>query len=49
MTVLIRSISCLSNSAHSRYVDSHEWESGSATPTIRMECAKVPNWRNQMG
>ena len=47
MTLLTLSISCLSNSAHYRSVDSHESGLAGATPEDRMEFATVPNWRKQ--
>ncbi len=47
MTLLPLSISCLSNSAHYRSVDSHEWGPGWRDPEDRMEFATVPNWRKQ--
>jgi hypothetical protein len=39
VTVLILSSSCLSNSAHFRNVDSHEWEFGWRDPEEWMEFA----------
>jgi hypothetical protein len=48
MTLLTLSISCLSNSAHYRSADSHEWRPGERDPEDRMEFATVPNWRKQI-
>jgi hypothetical protein len=47
ITLLTLSASCLSNSAHCRNVDSHDWAPDRRDPEHRMKFATVLDWRAQ--